>query len=137
MAARSEWILVAEIFLFGVGAPGGSAVDLLSKLCSQVFGAVLRGYPSPEFELRRLRVSFGSIRAVFAGRWLRWRWMEAHRDRVRRLPGRGGAVPYPRREGSSGGGAPAYVLVVVFVNGLLRDFVVFFTLSQDLSVRTL
>jgi hypothetical protein len=30
-----------------------------------------------------------------------------------------------------------YIFVVVFVNGVLRSFVVFFLLSQDLSVRTL
>jgi hypothetical protein len=63
--------------------------------------------------------------------------VEVLQDRVRRLPGRGGAAPYPRHEGSSGGGAPAFVLVIAFVNGVLRVFIVIFPLSQDLSVRTL
>ena len=55
MAARPEWILGAVIFLFGVGAPGSSAVDLPSGPRSQFLGAVVRGLPSPESELRRLR----------------------------------------------------------------------------------
>ena len=54
-------------------------------------------------------------------------------------------VDFPAAEGwsqiqgvrGSCGGAPAYVLAVVFVNGVLKDFFVILLLYQDLSVRTL
>ena len=111
-AARSEWILVAGFFLSGGGAPGSFAVDSPSGPHSQFRGAAVWGFPSPEFELRRLRVflirKFDLICCKVVA--LVTQGGGSCGAKLRRLPGHGGAPSVPRRQrgrGRSGGGAPA------------------------------
>ena len=114
MAARPEWILGAVIFLFGVGAPGSSAVDLPSGPRSQFLGAVVRGLPSPESELRRLRKLLIMKFDLVCCKVVAMTTQDGGScgAKLRRLPGHGGAPSSPRRlRGRSGGGAPAICTV--------------------------
>ena len=138
MATRSGRRFVAAVDLFGGGARRSSAADLLPYPRSQLHGAVLRVFPSPEAVERRIRVikSEGDdgVKQGDGDGGAGWRFPGAE---LRRLPGRGGAPSSPRLQRRSGGGAPAIRAVLRprhrDPEGLSCNFLFFL----DPSVRTL
>jgi hypothetical protein len=119
MARLVRRFVEAEISSGGV-APRSAAMDLPPLWRSQLGRAVLRFFPAPEFEQRRLRlegIDGDGDGDQFEGddEVARWRLCRAE---FCRLPVRLGTPSDPRLQRRSGGGAPRYVF---FVDGDLVD----------------
>ena len=96
----------AVVVLFDGGVPEVSVVDHLSCPCSRFLGAAEQGFPSPEIELRWLRLC-NKLKVVVY--WSKTTTMAMQgggflKLEVRRLPVRRGALPIQVMKRSSGGG---------------------------------
>ena len=109
MAARSVLVCRAVVFLFDGGVPEVFIVDRLSCPCSWFLGAVGRGLPPPETELRRLRLCNNLKASVFWSKTTTRAMQDGgfSEFEVRRLPVRLGALLIQVKKRRCGGGAPA------------------------------
>ena len=139
MAARSVWFCRAAVVIFDGEVPEVFTVGRLPCPCSRFFGAAGRGFPSPETEVRRLR--------VLNKLDLQVEWSKATKlalqdggssePRVGDFPAAEGLRPFQGVCGAVAAARRRHVLQVVGGVEVQKDLDVFSLFFLDCSVRTL